>query len=277
MSWVAAAVIGSAAVGAIGSTIAADKQASAAQSAANTQLQATQEGQQLLREMYAKNAPYWTPYTTLGETGVSKITSMMPYLTEQYPTYKPATMADIKAMMPAEYEFMRNQGIGAVRQSMNVGGGGSNATRAATKFAEDYASQAYQTALNNYMQQQTLGFNQTQTQRSNIYNTLSNIAGIGQTGSAGLSNLGAGVATNVANLGVQGATAVGAGQVGAANAWAGAAQNIGSNITNAGALYGMLGQNRIGNMVTNTPYTTPSPTGPGTYNVGGAPMEINVA
>ena len=277
MSWVAVAVIGGAAVGAIGSTIAADKQASAATSAANTQLQATQEGQQLLREMYAKNAPYWTPYTNLGEKGVANITSMLPYLTEKYPTYKSATMADIKAMMPAEYEFMKNQGIGAVRQSMNVGGGGSNATRAATKFAEDYATQAYQTALNNYMQQQTLGFNQTQTQRSNIYNTLSNIAGMGQTGAAGLSNLGAGVATNVANLGVQGATAVGAGQVGAANAWAGAAQNIGSNITNAGALYGMLGQNRIGGMVQNTPYTTPSPSGPGTYNVGGAPMEINVA
>lgn len=277
MSWVAAAIVGGAAVGAIGSAIAADKQAGAAESAANKQLQATQEGQQLLREMYAKNAPYWTPYTTLGETGVSKITSMMPYLTQQYPTYKPATMADIKAMMPAEYEFMKNQGIGAVRQSMNVGGGGSNATRAATKFAEDYASQAYQTALNNYMQQQQTGFNQTQTQRSNIFNTLQNIATMGQTGAAGLSNLGAGVATNVANLGVQGATALGAGQVGAANAWAGAAQNIGSNVANAGALYGMLGQNRIGGMVQNTPYTTPSPTGLGTYNVGGAPMEINVA
>lgn len=276
MSWVAVAVVGGAAIGAIGSSIAADKQASAATSAANTQLQATQEGQNLLREMYAKNAPYWTPYTTLGQTGVSNITSMMPYLTQQYPTYKPATMADIKAMMPAEYEFMKNQGIGAVRQSMNVGGGGSNATRAATKFAEDYASQAYQTALNNYMQQQTLGFNQTQTQRSNIYNTLSNIAGMGQTGAAGLSNLGSGVATNVANLGVQGATAIGAGQVGAANAWAGAAQNIGSNVANAGMLYGMLGRN-TGGMVTNTPYTTPSPSGAGTYNVGGAPMEINVA
>ena len=274
MSWVAAAVATAAVVGSVYS---ANKQADAAENAANKQLQASQEGQNLLREMYAENKPYWTPYTTLGETGVSKITSMMPYLTEQYPTYKPATMADIKAMMPAEYEFMRNQGIGAVRQSMNVGGGGSNATRAATKFAEDYASQAYQTALNNYMQQQTLGFNQTQTQRSNIYNTLSNIAGMGQTGAAGLSNLGAGVATNVSNLGVQGATAIGAGQIGSANAYASGIQGVTGNIANAGMLYGMLGNNRIGNMVQNTPYTTPSPTGPGTYNVGGAPMEINVA
>lgn len=277
MSWVAAAIVGGAAVGAIGSAISADKQASAAQSAANTQLQATQEGQQLLREMYAKNAPYWTPYTTLGETGVTQITSMLPYLTEKYPTYKSATMADIKAMMPAEYEFMKNQGLGAIGQQMNVGGGGSNIARAQTKFAEDYASQAYQTALNNYMQQQALGFNQAQTQRSNIYNTLSNIAGMGQTGAAGLSNLGAGVATNVANLGVQGATAVGAGQVGSANAYASGIQGVTGNIANAGMLYGMLGNNRIGNMVQNTPYTTPSPTGPGTYNVGGAPMEINVA
>jgi hypothetical protein len=136
-------------------------------------------------------------------------------------------MADIKAMMPAEYEFMRDQGIGAVRQSMNVGGGGSNITRGATKFAEDYASQAYQTALNNYMQQQGQGFNQTQTQRSNIYNTLQGIATMGQQGAAGLSNLGTGTATNIANLGVQGATALGAGQIGSANAWLQAQINSG--------------------------------------------------
>lgn len=272
MSWVAVAVGGAALVGSIYS---ANKQAGAAESAANTQLQTTQEGQNLLREMYAKNAPYWTPYTALGEKGVTQITSMLPYLTEQYPTYKPATMADIKAMMPAEYEFMRDQGLGAVRQSMNVGGGGSNTTRAATKFAEDYATQAYQTALNNYMQQQNQGFNQTQTQRSNIFNTLQNIATMGQTGAAGLSNLGAGVATNVANLGVQGATALGGGQVGAANAWSSGITNATNNIANAGLLYGM--QNRNTGMVTNTPYTSASPSGAGTYNVGGSPMEINVA
>ena len=259
MSWVAAAVVGGAAIGAIGSTIAADKQASAAESAANKQLQATQEGQQLLRDMYAKNAPYWTPYTTLGETGVSNITSLLPYLTQQFGPEQ------LKSNLSPNYEFMLRQGIGAVKQGLNVGGGGSNITRGATKFAEDYASNAYQQAFNNF-----------QTQRSNIFNTLQNIATLGQTGAAGLSNLGSGVATNVANLGVQGATAIGAGQVGAANAWAGAAQNIGNNVSNAGLLYGMLNPNRSG-MVTNTPYTTPSPSGAGAYNVGGAPMEINVA
>lgn len=269
MSWVAAAIVGGAAVGAIGSAIAADKQAGAAESAANKQLQATQEGQQLLREMYAKNAPYWTPYTTLGEKGITQITSMLPYLTEKYPTYKPATMADIKAMMPAEYEFMKGQGIGAVRQSMNVGGGGSNATRAATKFAEDYASQAYQTALNNYMQQQVLGFNQTQTQRSNIYNTLSNIAGMGQTGAAGLSNLGAGVATNVSNLGVQGATAVGAGQIGQANAYASGIQGVTGNIANAGMLYGMMNRPAAAAPLTSTQYPTTLPEGNFNYSLQG--------
>jgi hypothetical protein len=268
MSWVAAAIVGGAAVGAIGSSIAAGEQASATESAANKQLQSTQEGQQLLREMYAKNAPYWTPYTNLGEKGVTNITSMLPYLTEQYPTYKSATMADIKAMMPAEYEFMKNQGLGAVRQSMNVGGGGSNVTRSATKFAEDYATQAYQTALNNYMQQQSLGFNQAQTQRSNIYNTLSNIAGLGQQGAAGLSNLGAGVATNIANLGVQGATAIGAGQIGSANAIASGIQGVTGNIANAGMLYGMLNK-PSSQQLTSTQYPTTLPEGNYNYSLQG--------
>lgn len=266
MTWAAVAVAGAAVVGGV---ISSSMQADAAESAANKQYQSTQDAQNLMREMYAKNAPYWTPYTKLGETGVSKISSMMPYLTEQYPTYKPATMADIKAMMPAEYEFMRDQGIGAVRQSMNVGGGGSNITRGATKFAEDYATQAYQTALNNYMQQQNQGFNQTQTQRSNIYNTLQGIAQMGETGAAGISNLGSGVATNVANAGIQGATALGAGQVGAANAWAGGISNAANNITNAGMMYSMMNRPQTNQPMTQTQYPTTLPEGNYTYSLGG--------
>lgn len=255
MTWVAAAVIGSAVVGAGASYFASQNSADAAKSAANAQLQSTQEGQQLLRDMYAKNAPYWTPYTALGERGVSQINQMLPYLTHEF------TASDLQSGLAPNYQFMLGQGLGAQRQAQNVGGGGSNVARAADIFSQNYAGNAYQQAFNNY-----------QAQRTNIYNTLQSIAGIGQQGAAGLSNLGSGVATNIANLGIQGANAQAAGTIGQANAISGGITGVANTLGNAGLSYALLNQN-AGN-VGGTPYTTPSPTGPGTYNVGGGQMTI---
>ena len=260
MTWVAVAVAGAAVVGAGASYLAADRSASAAESASKNQLQATQEGQQLLRDMYNKNAPYWYPYTTVGQQGATQINQMMPYLTHQF------SPTDLQTGLAPNYQFMLGQGRQAQQQTMNVGGGGSNIARAADIFSQNYAGNAYQQAFNNY-----------QAQRTNIYNTLQSIAGMGQQGAAGLSNLGSGTATNIANLGIQGANAQAAGQIGQANAWSGAISNIGNSLGNAGMSYALLNQNAGGNQVTNTPYTAQTPTGPGTYNVGGGTMEINVA
>jgi len=256
--WTAAAIVGSAVVGAGATYLASQNSANAAQSAANTQLQATQEGQQFLREMYNKNAPYWYPYTALGERGATQINQMLPYLTHQFGP------SDLQSGLAPNYQFMLNQGLGAQRQAQNVGGGGSNVTRAADIFAQNYAGNAYQQAFNNY-----------QAQRTNIYNTLQSIAGIGQQGAAGLSNLGSGTATNIANLGIQGANAQAAGTIGQANAISGGITGVANTLGNAGLSYALLNQN-TGN-VGGTPYTSPTPTGPGTYNVGGGTMEINVA
>ena len=95
---------------------------------------------------------------------------------------------------------------------------------------------------------------------------------MGQQGAAGLSNLGSGTATNIANLGIQGANAQAAGQIGQANAWSGAISNIGNTVGNAGLSYALL--NPSGGQVTNTPYTSQTPTSAGTYNVGGGQMQI---
>lgn len=252
MTWAAVAVAGAAVVGGV---ISSSMQADAAESAANKQLQATTQGQDLMREMYAKNAPYWTPYTNLGPQGVNQITSLLPYLTHQFGP------SDLQTNLAPNYKFMLGQGLQAQRQTQNVGGGGSNISRAADIFSQNYAQNAYQQAFKNF-----------NDQRTGIYNTLASIANIGQQGAAGLSNLGTGTATNIANLGILGATASGAGQIGAANAWAGGIQNAVGNIGNA-AIYSSLAQNQ-GNQVTNTPYTSQTPTGPGTYNVGGGEMVI---
>lgn len=227
--------VAAAAVATAGTIYAASQQADAAENAANKQLQASQEGQQLLRDMYNRNAPYWYPYTNLGVQGTTAISNMMPYLTHQF------TPTDLQTNLAPNYQFMLGQGLQAQRQTQNVGGGGSNIARAADIFSQNYAQNAYQQAFNNF-----------QTGRANIYSTLSGIANMGMQGAAGLSNLSSGTATNVANLIGQGGAAAAAGQIGQANAWASGITNAANTIGNAGLYYGMQNRN-TGQVSANNP------------------------
>ena len=136
------------------------------------------------------------------------------------------TNADLNANLAPNYEFMRQQGLGAVRQTANVGGGGSNVLKSGITFAENYAKNAYQDALNNWRNQQ-----------GDIYNRLAGIAGIGQAGQNASNTAGTNFANAAGQLGIGSATAYGAGQVGSANAYA----NIGNNFLQAAMLAKALG------------------------------------
>ena len=207
---VATAIIGSAVLGLGASAM----QASAARSAGAKQADAAQYAADQQREMFNLVNEQQAPYREAGYGALTRIGEMLPYLTS------PITAEDIRSQ--PGFQFAIDQGTGAARMNANVGGGGSNVDRAAQKFAIDYT---VGTALP-----------QAMAQRSNIYNTLAGIAGIGQTGvqQTGAAAMSAG--TNIGQAAIGGATAIGAGQVGAANAFAGAAQNIG----NAGFMYGLL-------------------------------------
>jgi hypothetical protein len=178
----------------------AKKQASAATGAAQMQSDAAARAAALQEKQYADLAPY----RASGQVGLSKIQEMLPYFTRE------VTAEDLRRM--PGFEFGINQGTGAAGQAMNVGGGGSNVDMARTKFATDYAT--------------NVGMPQYIAQRTGIYNTLANIAGIGQKAQ----EQGTNIASNIGQLGVGGATALGAGQIGAANAMAGAYGNIGNNL-----------------------------------------------
>lgn len=232
MSWIAVAIGTGAYLGYRGS----QKQASAAESAAQTQLQGTQEAARIQKEMFDVLNAQQAPYRQAGYGALTKIQEMLPQFTAQYPAYKPFTAEDLKTNLAPNYQFMLQQGLGATRQGMNVGSPGSNVTTAATKFAEDYASNAYQNALQNYMAQQAQGFNQAQTGMGNIFNRLASIAGLGQTSTGQTANLGAATGSNLSQLAVGGAGALAGGQVGAANAQAAGLGNIGSSLTLASLL-----------------------------------------
>ena len=217
----AAAIVGGTTL--LGSYLASN----ASKSAANTVANATTAGQQQMQGNLQALSPNYTPYMNLGQTGVNQLNAQIPDLTQSFGPQQ------LQSNLAPNYQFMLNQGLGAQSQAMNVGGGGSNINTANTKFAEDYASNAYQNAFNNY-----------QTQQSNIFNRLASVAGIGSNAVSGLSNLATGTASNITQLGVGGAQATAAGITGSANAISSGIQGAGQAYSNAVTLPAIL--NAIG-------------------------------
>ena len=229
MTWVAVAIGGSALLGYAG----AKKQASAAERGAQMQSDAAARAAALQEKQYEDLAPY----RASGQMGLSKIQEMLPYFTKE------VTAEDLRGM--PGFTFGLEQGTGAAGQMMNVGGGGSNVDMARRKFAIDYAT--------------NVGLPQYLTQRTGIYNTLANIAGIGQKSQ----EQSGGIASNIGQLGIGGATALGAGQIGSANAMAGAYGGVGNALTLASLLSPQSGGITPGGAtVMNpglSPYFTPTP------------------
>jgi len=179
--------------------IGSSMQSRAAKQSAQMQSDAAARAAALQEKQYEDLAPY----RASGQVGLSKIQEMLPYFTKE------VTAEDLRRM--PGFTFGLEQGTGAAGQTMNVGGGGSNVDLARRKFAIDYATNV---GLPQYLQQ-----------RTGIYNTLANIAGIGQKSQEQSGN----IASNIGQLGIGGASALGAGQVGSANAMASAFGNLGSN------------------------------------------------
>lgn len=122
---------------------------------------------------------------------------------------------DLKTHLAPNYQFMLDQGLGAVKSAANLGGGiGGNTLKAINDYAQNYAGNAYQNAFNNYQAQQT-----------NIFNRLSNIAGLGQTATTNTGNVGATISGNAANTMVGAGQAQAAGTIGQANAISGGLNN----------------------------------------------------
>ena len=248
MSWVAVAIVGSNIVGGL-------IQGDATQNAANTQANATQQSQAQLLAAGQKASEQYTPYTDLGKTALSSLTSQMPYFNQQF------TAADLKSNLAPNYEFMKQQGLGATSQNINVGGGGSNANMARTKFAEDYASNAYQNAFNNF-----------QAQRTNIFNQNQNLAAMGLTGAQGSANAQIGTGTNIASLTAGLGNAQAASQIAQGNIYGGIANTAGS----VGAYTALNRMNQPSSYTDVMGGGGFTPSGSGTALTGGNGFNINV-
>jgi hypothetical protein len=233
--------------------------------------------------IYGQNTQKLNPYQVTGEAGVGQLYDLTNngYFSKQFGPQ------DLQSNLSPNYQFMKDQGQGAVAQTLNVGGGGSNIVRGATKFAEDYASNAYQQAFNNF-----------QSQRTGIYNTLSGIANIGSNAntqqiaaggqySGALSNLYgpmvSATTSNAQNLG-QGITglATGGANAGAAgitgSAQANASGTVGSSNALSGAVGGAANSYLLSTLLApkTAPATGSTPVSQtGIYNSGGGGVTVN--
>jgi hypothetical protein len=136
------------------------------------------------------------------------------YLTQEY------TPEDFAQGIDPGYQFRLQQGQEATNRMANMGGGmiSGNALRGAQDYTQGLASQEFGNA-----------FNRFQTQRTNIYNTLAGIAGLGQNATNTYATAAGNAATNVGNT-IQGlGQAQASGIVGSANALGGGIAGAGQN------------------------------------------------
>ena len=220
--WIAAAVVGSAAIGAYGANKAADTQADAARAGQDQQL-----------AMFNVQNEQNKPFRGAGYSALNQIGTMLPGEYQQYDAEgKPIgtglgtgyltrefTNQDLNANLAPNYAFQLEQGLGGVRNLANSSGGfiGGNAIRGIQDYTQNFAGNAYQNAFANF-----------QGQRSNIYNTLAGIAGLGQTANQTTANLSGNTANAISSLGVGAANAGAAGTIGMTNAIGGGLNTLGN-------------------------------------------------
>ena len=229
MSWVTAAIIGGGAA-----LVSGYMQSQAAKSAANTQAGALNRSTDIQQQQFETvqqqgGAGRAAGYNALneinklgsgtygmydaqgnptGETGVGS-----GYLTKEY------TPADFATNIDPGYAFRLSQGQEATNRMANMGGGmiSGNALRGAQDYTQGLASTEYGNA-----------FNRFQTGRTNIYNTLAGIAGIGQNAYSTSANAGTTAAGNIGTTIANAGAAQAGGQIGASNAISGGLQSAGN-------------------------------------------------
>jgi hypothetical protein len=217
MTWTTVALIGAG-----GSIAGGLLGASGARKAAETQAAAAREAIAQQQRMFDIQNEQQRPYREAGYSALSDISNMKPYLTKQF------GQEDFQAGIDPSYNFRLQQGNLATTNLANQAGGlvSGNTLQGLTNYGQGAASQEFQNA-----------FNRFQGQRTNIYNTLAGIAGIGQNAQQQTTNLAKDVSGNIGQATIGIGNAMAGGQIGAANALSGGFQGAG----NAYMLSNMLG------------------------------------
>lgn len=207
MSGIATAIVGSAVIGGVVASNSAKK-------AANAQRDASQLASQTELEQFYQNREDMQPWREAGAGALSQLTAGTGAGGDFNRDF---TLADFTR--DPGYDFRMQQGQQALERSAAARGGalGGAALKGIARYGQDYASGEYQNAYNR--------FNNDRTQR---FNRLASIAGVGQTATRDVAQMGSQTASNVANNIIGAGNAQASSYVGQGNAIGGAAQSLGN-------------------------------------------------
>lgn len=222
MTFVAAAIIGSAAIsGIVG--------ASSASKAAKAQTQAADQSAALQREMFDKQTELQAPFREAGLTAQNKL---MQYLglsgapgEAGYGKYAgDFTMQDFTT--DPGYAFRLAEGNKALDRTAAARGGllSGGAMKAAQRYGQDMGSQEYMNAFNRY-----------QTNRANQLNPLQSLMGAGQTGANTLTQAAGQLGSDLGQNALGAGNARASGYMGQANALTSA---LGTAVNQYTGMYG---------------------------------------
>lgn len=191
MTWVATAVVGSAAVGLYSANKAAGAQEAAAGQAAG-----------ISREQYAQTREDQAPWRLAGERALGKL--------EAASDYTPFGMTQFQA--DPGYAFRLSEGQKALDRQAAARGGliSGGALKAATRYGQEAGSQEYQNAFNRY-----------QTERQAKLGPLQSLANVGQTSVNQLGAAGQNYAASASEAAGAAGQARASGYMGGANAISG--------------------------------------------------------
>lgn len=186
---VAAAIGGSAVLGAgasfFGSKSAASAQSKAADKSIAAQFAMQQQAEAYQREMLGLARSDLAPYAQQGQAGLNELMTRLPELTS------PITMDQATLEKTPGYQFNLSQGLRAQQQSATTRGLGLSGAqlKGAADFATGLADNTYQTQ-----------FNLENINRTNAYNRLMGVTQMGQNAAQGQANAALGVGTNLSNV-----------------------------------------------------------------------------
>lgn len=222
MTWAATAVAGAAVVGGYLSS-------QGAQNAAQTQAGAAANAQNISQNEFNQITAQEQPFMLGGTSSLKQLDYLLGNGTPgQYKgltttgggfgsLLQPFTADTFQQLSPA-YNFQRQQGMQGVLNSDASGAGALSgaAQKDLMGFNQNFANTSFANAFNMY-----------QTQQGNIYDRLAGIAQLGQNAAANTGQQGTALAGQAAQSATNVGTALAAGQVGAANAYANTASSLG--------------------------------------------------
>lgn len=211
---------------------AAGIQAEAAMAAAWLNYKATMEGIAEMKRQYDLNVERQMPWYEAGKWALGELRDRIGDGPPSYDYWGP--WDDSMYEKSPYYDFVQTETINALDRSAAARGmlNSGQQQRAIMEYAHDLASTDWDKARARYYQDATWDMTVKTQKLTDYYNRLSpyqSLAGVGQNTATNLGNAGAQYANSLTGALQSGASALGAGITGAANAWAGyqdfAAQN----------------------------------------------------